>query len=85
MAGDPLAITLLVGLELGVLSMNPISIPKVKKILRSVTKRQSAKILKEALSLTTAEDVEKLLKTKTSHLLPGDVKRLHIIEDQPPS
>lgn len=83
MAGDPLAITLMVGLELDVLSMNPISIPRVKKILRSVTKRQSAQILREAMKLPTAEEVERFLKKKTSHLLPGEVKKLHILEDEP--
>ena len=46
MAGDPLAITLMVGLEIDVLSMNQISIPRVKKILRSVPKRQSTQILR---------------------------------------
>ena len=82
LAGDPLAITLMVGLELDALSMNPISIPRVKKIMRSITKHQSEQILKEALSLSTADEVEKLLRKKTSHLLPGDVKRLHILEAQ---
>lgn len=80
MAGDPLAITLMVGLELDSLSMNPISISRVKKILRSITKEQSTQILNKALKLLSAEDVGKLLKRKTSHLLPGDVKKLHIIE-----
>lgn len=83
MAGDPLAITLMVGMELDALSMNPVSIPRVKKILRSVTKRQSTQIFKEALMQPTAEDVEKLLLTKTSHLLPGDVKNLHILKGEP--
>lgn len=85
MAGDPLAITLMVGMELDALSMNAVSIPRVKKILRSVTKRQSARILKEALAQPTAEDVEKLLRMKTSHLLPGDIKKLHILEGDEPS
>ncbi len=84
LAGDPLAITLMVGLELNALSMNPISIPRVKKILRSITKRQSIEILEEALSLPSAEEIEKLLRKKTSHLLPGDVKKLHILEAQNP-
>jgi phosphotransferase system enzyme I (PtsI) len=84
LAGDPLAITLMVGLGLGSLSMNPISISRVKKLLRSITREQSVKILKEAISLDTAEEIEKLLKRKTSHLLPGDVRKLHIIEGQTP-
>lgn len=83
MAGDPLAISLMVGMEIDALSMNPVSIPRVKKILRSITKKQSAQILKEAISLSTAEEVEKLLKKKTSYLLPGEVRRLHILEKQP--
>lgn len=84
LAGDPLAITLMVGLELNALSMNPISILRVKKILRSITRTEALKILKEALTLQSADEVEKLLKRKTSHLLPGDVRRLHIIEGQTP-
>lgn len=83
LAGDPLAIALMVGLELDALSMNPVSISRVKKVLRSITKRQSAEILDEALSLPSSEDVERLLRKKTSHLLPGDVRRLHILEPQP--
>jgi phosphotransferase system enzyme I (PtsI) len=84
LAGDPLAITLMVGLGLNSLSMNPISISRVKKILRSITREQSLMILKEAISLDSAEEIEKLLKRKTSHLLPGDVRKLHIIEGQTP-
>ncbi|MFA4973720.1 MAG: phosphoenolpyruvate--protein phosphotransferase [bacterium] len=82
LAGDPLAITLMVGMELDSLSMNPVSIPRVKKILRAITREQSVKALKETLAKSTADEVEKYLKRKTSHLLPGDIRRLHIIEDQ---
>jgi len=71
-----------VGLKLKALSMNPISIPRVKKILRSITREQSEKLLKETLTKTTADEVEKYLRRKTSHLLPTDVRRLHIIDGQ---
>lgn len=84
LAGDPLAITLMVGMELNSLSMNPISISRVKKILRSITKTQSAHILNDAMKLLSADDIEKLLKRETSHLLPGDVRKLHIIEGRTP-
>ena len=76
MAGDPLAISLLVGMELDGLSMNAISIPRVKKILRSITKRQALRLLDDALRLTMAEDVERLLKKRSSHILPGEVRKL---------
>lgn len=84
MAGDPLSITLMVGMGLDALSMNPISIPRVKKTLRSVTKSKSLQILKGALSLSTAEEVEKYLKKKTSQMLPGDVKKLNILKTEAP-
>ena len=80
LAGDPLAITLMVGMELDALSMNPISIPRVKKILRSITKVQAATILEEVLAKSTSDEVERYLKRKMSHLLPGEIRRLHIIE-----
>jgi len=84
LAGDPLAITLMVGLGLNSLSMNPVSISRVKKLLRSITREQALMILEETLRLQSAEEIEKLLKRKTSHLLPGDVRKLHIIEGKTP-
>jgi len=79
LAGDPLAIILMLGMELDALSMNPISIPRVKKIIRSLKKDKASRLLDEALALITAEEVVKFLKKKTSHLLPGDVRKLHIV------
>ena len=37
MAGDPLYTLILIGLELDELSMNPLAIPRVKKIIRAAT------------------------------------------------
>lgn len=81
MAGDPMSIALMVGLELDTLSMNPVSIPRVKKILRSITKKQAAQILKKAIAFPTSEEVEKFLKKEMSNILPGDVRRLQILEE----
>lgn len=80
LAGDPMAMALMIGLEMDSLSMNPISIPRVKKILRSITKEQSAELLAEIIVLPTAEDVEDLLRKKTKYLLPGEVRQLQILE-----
>lgn len=81
LAGDPLAITLMIGLEINTLSMNPISIPRVKKILRSLKRKNASRLIDDALKLKTAEEVEKFLKKKTSHLLPGEIRKLHIVAD----
>jgi phosphotransferase system enzyme I (PtsI) len=79
LAGDPLAISLMVGMELDSLSMNPISIPRVKKILRSISKSQLEKLVPKILTLSTGDEVLKYLKRRTSGILPGEVKKLHIV------
>ncbi len=70
MAGNPLYFMILMGLGLSELSMNPVSIPRVKKILRSVTFRQAKEILDRCLLLKTANEVEHLLK-KEMGKVPG--------------
>ncbi len=84
MAGDPLAIALLVAMELDALSMNAISIPRVKKILRSLTRDQAGELLGKILALATAEEVEAQLKRSASHLLPGEVRKLGALADESP-
>lgn len=81
LAGDPLAITLMLGMELDALSMNPVSIPRVKKIIRSLRKDKSSRIIRDVLKLKSSDEIEKFLKKATSHLLPGDVRKLHIVDN----
>lgn len=81
LAGDPLAITLMLGMEIDALSMNPVSIPRVKKIIRSLKKEKSSRIIKDVLKLKSSDEIEKFLKKATSHLLPGDVRKLHIVDN----
>lgn len=80
MAGDPLAITLFVGMELDSLSMNPISIPRVKKILRSLTREKSKRHLAEVIEMSTAEEIERFLKKDLGHLLPTHSKKLSLLK-----
>lgn len=56
-AGDPKYITPLLGLGLTALSMNAISIPKVKKLVRSHYQRDAIRSLEAALLGSTAEEV----------------------------
>ena len=78
MAGDPLAIALFVGFELDSLSMNPISIPRVKKALRSITREKSKKLLKQVLKMSTSDEVEKYLKKEISHLMPRVIRNMTV-------
>lgn len=62
MAGDPLCFLILLGLGLTELSMNPFSIPRVKKLMRAVTFRQAKALLDRALDCKTASEVEHLVR-----------------------
>ncbi len=80
MAGAPLAIALFVGMELDALSMNPISIPRVKKILRALTREKSKRLLAEVLEMQTAEEIEKFLKKEMGSISPIHNRHLSILK-----
>ncbi len=78
MAGDPLIIVLLIGMEMDSLSMNPISIPKVKRMLRSITREQAKKLLNKVLKMHTGAEIRNYLTKEIGHLLPSAPKNLDI-------
>jgi phosphotransferase system enzyme I (PtsI) len=61
MAADPLSALVLLGFGLKKFSMNPIFIPRIKKVLRSVELKTVKKAVNEALKLKTAQEVEECL------------------------
>jgi phosphotransferase system enzyme I (PtsI) len=62
MAGEALYIPILLGLELDSLSMNPLSIPRVKKIIRSASLEECKIYLREVLDLPTAGEINESLR-----------------------
>ena len=61
MAGDPLNLPVLLGMELDAISMNPISIPAVKRLARLLSQKDSKLFLEDALKKPTTEEVIKLV------------------------
>ncbi|HPD56555.1 MAG TPA: phosphoenolpyruvate--protein phosphotransferase [Smithellaceae bacterium] len=57
MAGDPLYVLILLGLQLDELSMNHLAIPRIKRIIRQATTAESKELLEKALSFNTAQEV----------------------------
>ncbi len=57
MAGEPVYTMILLGLELDELSMNPLAIPRVKKIIRGSTLKESKALLKKAMSLSSSVEI----------------------------
>jgi len=62
LAADPIAIPLLIGLNIDELSMNPASIPQAKMVLRAITIPESQQIAQQALSFRTALEVKRYLR-----------------------
>lgn len=71
-AGDPKYITPLLGLGLNALSMNAISIPRVKKLLRSQYQRNAIRRLESALLASTSDEVADYFATDPQGPPEGD-------------
>ncbi|MBN2332010.1 MAG: phosphoenolpyruvate--protein phosphotransferase [Deltaproteobacteria bacterium] len=72
MAGEPLYTLVLLGLGLDQLSMNPLSIPYIKKIMRDSTYEEAKEIVKECLTFTVATDVENFVEEQMRHRFTDD-------------
>ena len=71
MAADPLLVTLLIGFELDELSMNAVSIPTVKNIIRRLSLVEAKTVAQEALRLATVKEVATFLDEELRKLMPG--------------
>jgi phosphotransferase system enzyme I (PtsI) len=69
MASDPVLVALLVGFGLDELSMNPVSIPTVKNIIRRLSASEAREVSREALRLPTVKEVSGFLNDKLRGLV----------------
>jgi len=74
MAGDPICVLILLGMELDELSMNHLAIPRIKKIIRESTLKESKTMLKKALSFNTASEVRSYVQNYMAKRFPGEFK-----------
>jgi phosphoenolpyruvate-protein phosphotransferase (PTS system enzyme I) len=58
MAGEPAYTMILLGLELDELSMNPLAIPRVKKIIRGSTLKESKALLNKVMTLSSTAEIQ---------------------------
>jgi len=69
MAGEPAYLPILLGMGIDELSMTPIAILEVKKILRSMDYRQCREIVHNIFTFTTADEIRAYLNRETAVLL----------------
>ncbi len=70
MAGELLYVPLLLGLGLDELSMNALSIPRVKKLIRCLKVSECQELAREILKLATPEAIKELLLQRLPKILP---------------
>ncbi len=69
MAGDPMLTPILVGMGLDELSMSSVSIPEIKKIIRSLKMDYAKKLAAGLFELTLSDDIREYLGKHKIHLL----------------
>jgi len=74
MAGEPLYVPILIGLELDDLSMNVLSIFRVKKFLRAYTLRECKGLVEASLRLSTPEEIEDLVQASLKKKFPEEFR-----------
>jgi len=72
MAGEPAYTLILLGFGLDELSMNPLAIPRVKKIVREATLEESKALLDSVLTFDTAEEIEQHVRDYMISRFPED-------------
>ena len=69
-AGEPLYTLILVGLGFHELSMNPACVPRVKRVLRQVSRADGEKLIEKLLLLSTSKEVSSAVEQEMRNRLP---------------
>jgi len=72
MAAEPAYVIILLGLGLDEFSMNPVSIPKVKKMLRKLRFEETRSLVEELFQFQTASEIERHVRKWMNERLPKD-------------
>ena len=72
MAGEPAYIMILLGLEIDELSMNPLAIPKVKKLIRGSTLKESKELLEKVMAFSSASEIREFVYNYMRNRFPDE-------------
>ncbi len=70
MAGDPLYLPILLGLGVNELSMNHMSIPMVKKVIRLISYKETQEMARQALEMETVEEINEFAVQEMNRRFP---------------
>jgi phosphotransferase system enzyme I (PtsI) len=74
MAGEPLYVPILLGLNLDSLSMNPQAIPRVKNLISRSRIKECRAFVKKVLHMPTAQDINDILQKLVLKNFPEEFK-----------
>ncbi len=80
MAGDPLCISILLGIGLDGLSMNARAIPLIKKMVRAIPMEQARSDLENIMLLNTAKEVRAYILESTRRMFPELEERGYLLD-----
>jgi phosphotransferase system enzyme I (PtsI) len=80
MAAEPAYVIVLLGLGLDEFSMNPVSIPKVKKVLRMSRFEETRSLVEELFLFSTASEIESRVRKWMAERFPEDFIQSHTEE-----
>ncbi|MCE5280783.1 MAG: phosphoenolpyruvate--protein phosphotransferase [Deltaproteobacteria bacterium] len=72
MAGEPAYTLILLGLELDELSMNPLAIPRIKKIIRGSTLKESKNLLEQVMKISSTSEIRAFVETAMRERFPEE-------------
>ena len=70
MASEPIYTLVLLGLGIDSLSMNPIAIPKIKRIIRRSTFREAKRLLDIVFKCNNAKEAEEIIRKEMIKRFP---------------
>lgn len=70
MASEPILAFILIGLGIDNLSMSPLSLLQIKKMIRSISMKEAKKVVDEVLKLSTAQEVEDVSLAQLKTIVP---------------
>ncbi len=77
---DPLGVVLLLGMGVDEVSVVPGLLPETKQVIRSIDTGVAAEVAHQALKLSTALEVERLLEREVHHRFPKLARSLHAVK-----
>jgi len=81
MAAEPAYAVVLLGLGLDELSMNPVSIPKVKKVLRMSRFEETRSLVEKIFQFKTASEIESYVRNWMAERFQEDFIESHAAEE----